>query len=61
MIILFPKHKGAKIATTLIFKEMAAGAGFHYILGMIGFAKSFGAITDEEAKILIQYLEERGR
>ena len=59
MIILFPKRKGIKIATTLIFKEIKSGAGASFILGMIHFAFSFGAITEEEQKALIQYLEER--
>ena len=60
MLILFPKRKGVKIATTLIFKAMYAGASFHYMLGMIDFAKSFGAITEEEEKSLLEYLKERG-
>jgi hypothetical protein len=60
MLILFPKEKGVKIATTIIFQEMAAGAGFRYILGMIDFAWKFGAITPEERTALIQYLKERG-
>ena len=60
MLILFPKHKGVKIATSIIFEEMHKGAGFHYILGMIAFARRFGAITAAEEKALIQYLEERG-
>ena len=58
MIILFPKKKGVKIATTLIFEEIAQGASYQYILGMIDFAKKFGAITATEAKGLIDYLHE---
>lgn len=61
MLILFPKRNGVKIATQLIFEEMAAGAGTTYILGMINFAAKFGAITQEEQAALIQYLEERGK
>ena len=60
MLILFPKRKGVKIATTLIFEEMRNGAGYHFVLGMIYFAAKFGAITDEEAQGLIKHLEERG-
>lgn len=48
-----------KKATTIIFEELQAGAGYHYILGMIDFARKFGAITQEEAQALVQYLEER--
>lgn len=60
MIILFPKRKGVKIATTIIFEEIQAGAGASFILGMIHFARRFGAITPQEQDALIQYLEERG-
>ena len=59
MIILFPRRKGIKIATTLIFKEIEGGAGTSFILGMIHFAFSFGAITRAEQQALIEYLEER--
>lgn len=59
MFILFPKRKGVKIATTIIFEEMSAGASYHYILGMIDFAKRFGAITKDEAQGLFEYLTER--
>lgn len=62
MLILFPKDKqGVKIATKIIFEEIASGAGVSYILGMIGFARKFGAITPEEESALIGYLEERGK
>jgi hypothetical protein len=56
VLILFPKRKGVKIATTLIFEEMQRGASFHYLLGMITFARRFGAITIEEEKGLLDYL-----
>lgn len=59
MLILFPKKKGVKIATNIIFEEMAAGAGTSFILGMIYFAAKFGAITTQEAKGLTEYLAER--
>jgi hypothetical protein len=59
MFILFPKRKGVKIATTIIFEETSAGASYHYILGMIDFAKRFGAITKDEAQGLFEYLTER--
>lgn len=54
------KQNGVKIATTIIFDEMAQGADFQFILGMIHFAKRFGAINAEEQKALIEYLKERG-
>lgn len=54
------KHKGVKIATTIIFEEIMAGAGTQFILGMLHFARRFGAITEDENAALIQYLEERG-
>lgn len=54
------KKNGVKVATTIIFEEMAAGAGYHYILGMITFALRFGAITQDECDSLIMYLNERG-
>ena len=60
MLILFPKHKGVKIATTLIFQAIIDGASFHYIAGMIDFARSFGAITAAEEKALLDYIAERG-
>lgn len=60
MLILFPKRNGVKIATALIFKEIDTGASFHYILGMIDFAKRFGAITGAEAAALLEYVKERG-
>lgn len=58
MLILFPKRKGVKIATTLIFEEIKRGASYHYILGMLGFARKFGAITDTEEKAILDYLAE---
>jgi hypothetical protein len=61
MIILFPKRKGVKIATTIIFKEILSGKGQCYIQGMIDFAFAFGAITKEERKGLIEHLDERER
>lgn len=60
MLILFPKRKGVKIATTLIFKEIEEGASYIFILGMIHFAAKFGAITYEEQVGLTDYLIERG-
>ncbi len=60
MIILFPKRNGIKIATTIIFEEMLAGASFQRIMGMIDFAAKFGAITKDESAALIQHLNERG-
>lgn len=60
MIILFPKRKGVKIATTLIFEQISKGAKFSYVLGMIDFARGFGAITEKEKKALLEYLRERG-
>lgn len=60
MIILFPKRKGVKIATTLIFEAMEQQRSAEFILGMISFALSFGAISQDEARTLKQYLEERG-
>ena len=59
MMILFPKRKGVKIATALIFEEIEAGASATFILGMIHFATKFGAINKQEQAALIQYLEER--
>ena len=60
MLILFPRRKGVKIATCLIFEAMRQGASYHYILGMIDFAADFGAITADEKKDLLIYLAERG-
>lgn len=60
MLILFPKRNGVKIATTIIFEAMLAGAGFHYLLGMLAFARKFGAITEAEEKGILDYIEERG-
>lgn len=54
------KQNGIKIATTIIFEEIKAGSGEQFILGMIHFAKRFGAITAEDQSALIQYLKERG-
>lgn len=59
MLILFPKRKGVKIATTLIFREIDAGAGYNFILGMIYFAAKFGAITHKEQVALTEHLTER--
>ena len=59
MLILFPKKKGVKIATTIIFEEINAGTTPSFILGMIYFASKFGAITTEETKGLTEYLWER--
>lgn len=58
MIILFPKKKGVKIATALILEEISQGASYHYILGMIDFARKFKAISAQEARALIDYLQE---
>lgn len=63
MLILFPKRKGVKIATTIIFREMEVGAGYNFIMGMIYFARKFGAITHKEQVALTEYLiemEKRG-
>lgn len=59
MIILFPKRKGVKIATTLIFQAMEERKPQEYISGMIHFALAFGAITEAEKQALIEHLEER--
>jgi hypothetical protein len=58
MIILFPKRKGVKIATTLIFKQIHKNASIPYVMGAIDFAKSFGAITEAEAQALTEHLLE---
>lgn len=58
MIILFPKRKGIKIATTLIFEAIKERQDYLFILGMIYFAAKFGAITPKEQQALMQYLEE---
>ena len=58
MIILFPKRKGVKIATTLIFEAIGAGRAYSFVQGAIWFASSFGAITKKEAQALTQYLDE---
>lgn len=54
------KQNGIKIATTIIFEEILQGASFQRVMGMIDFAREFGAITQEEQSALIQYLKERG-
>lgn len=62
MFILFPKRKGAKIATTIIFEEMKNvkdSSGYWLVLGMILFAAKFGAISYEEQVSLTQYLNEK--
>lgn len=62
MMILFPKDRyGVKIALKLIFEAMEQGASYTYIIGMIDFARQFGAITAEEEKALTEYLIERER
>ena len=61
-LILFPKRKGVKIATTLIFKEMEDLTGSHkyfFVLGMIYFAAKFGAITYKEQIALTEHLNEK--
>ena len=40
---------------------MEQGASYTYIIGMIDFARQFGAITAEEEKALTEYLIERER
>ena len=60
MIILFPKKKGIKIATQIIFDEMRKGASTTYILGMLAFALRFGAITKKEQAAILEYLNARG-
>ena len=69
MIILFPKRKGAKIATTIISKELReaskireaskSSSGYFFVLGMIYFAAKFGAITYKEQIALTDYLNEK--
>ena len=59
MLILFPKRKGIKIATTIIFDAIEKGADSAYVLGMIHFAFAFGAITLKEEQALFEYLKER--
>ena len=61
MMILFPRRKGVKIATTILFEEMERGAGFHYTLGMIHFARRFGAITAKEEAGILEHLNEEYR
>ena len=60
MLILFPKRKDVKIATTILFQYLRSGAAYNYCLGAIDFALAFGAITKQESLALIEYLEERG-
>ena len=65
MIILFPKRKGVKIATHIIFEEMknlkkGSGSSTYFIvLGMIYFAARFGAITYDEQIALTEHLNEK--
>ena len=61
MLILFPKRKGVKIATTIIFEEMAEPHNPLFVLGMIYFAAKFGAITPAEQSALIQLYAEQNR
>lgn len=61
MLILFPKKKGVKIATTIIFQAMQDELSYQHIMGMINFASQFGAITEEECKALIAHLNEQYR
>ena len=56
MIILFPKRKGIKIATTIIFQAMEDKMPYDFIVGMIYFASAFGAINPKEQQALMQYL-----
>lgn len=58
--MLREKKDGIKIATTIIFEEIKKGAGREFVMGMLTFARRFGAITEEEESAIIQYLEERG-
>lgn len=58
MIILFPRRKGIKIATTIIFEAIERKEDFKIILGMIYFASAFGAITPKEQQAIIQHLKE---
>ena len=60
MLILFPRRKEVKIATTLIFEMMGRQRSADYIKGAIAFALGFGAITKAEAEALEQHLKERG-
>lgn len=64
MLILFPKRKGAKIATTIIFQEMknikkGNSHNYFFVLGMLYFAAKFGAITHKEQIALTEYLNEK--
>lgn len=58
MLILFPKRKGIKIATTIIFDAIKRKEDIKIILGMIYFASAFGAINSKEQQALMQYLKE---
>ena len=64
MIILFPKRKGVKIATYIIFEEMknvkkGNSSGYYFLLGMIFFAAKFGAISHKEQIALTEHLNEK--
>ena len=56
MLILFPKRKGVKIATTIIFAAIERKESAAYIAGMIDYATEFKAITKAERTALLQYL-----
>lgn len=58
MFILFPKRKGIKIATRIIFEEMDYNLSADFIRGMIYFAARFGAITQSEQLALLEYVSE---
>ena len=59
MLILFPKRKGIKIATTILFELIETHKDQTYIQGAIDFARAFGAITEKEQLALCDYLKER--
>jgi len=64
MIILFPKRKGVKVATTIIFQEIEnvkSSHSYFFALGQIYFAAKFGAITYKEQIALTEHLNEKLR
>ena len=65
-LILFPRRKGVKIATHIIFKEMenvcqSSSSSYFLVLGMILFAARFGAISYDEQVALTAHLNEKMR
>ena len=61
MIILFPKRKGVKVATSLIFEELERSTNLSFLLGMLHFAARFGAISQDEEIALYQHITEKFR